>query len=307
MILEERDWDTLLPRIRAGICTPFLGAAVNYGILPLGGAIAQEWADAYGYPLDSKSDLAKVAQYLAIKYDPTRPKEMILDKLDKALQPFNFNDDSEPLNVLARLPFPVYITTNYDDLLFSAIEYHGRASQRKPVFEICKWNKSPSVQPVLFKRGSRFKPSAQNPVIYHLHGHKSVLDSLVLTEDDYLDFLVSMSRNIDEFLPARIQEAITGASVLFVGYSLADIDFKVLFRGLLGNLEAALGKMSVAVQLPYDAAHPNKQQAEDYITHYFGNIRVRVYWGTAKQFAEELWDRWRRFMDGQHTQSLSRP
>jgi SIR2-like protein len=125
-----------------------------------------------------------------------------------------------------------------------------------------------------------------------------VLDSLVLTEDDYLDFLVNMSRDISKFLPAKIQVAVTG-SVLFVGYSLADIDFRVLFRGLLGNLEAALGKMSVAVQLPYEDANKNKEKAEEYITQYFGNIRtsapVRVYWGTAKKFAEDLWDRWKKF------------
>jgi hypothetical protein len=103
-----------------------------------------------------------------------------------------------------------------------------------------------------------------------------------------------MSRDIDGFLPPRIQEAITGSSVLFVGYSLADIDFRVLFRGLLGNLEAALGKMSVAVQLPYEDANPNKMKAEEYITRYFGNINVRVYWGTAKKFSAELWDRWKK-------------
>jgi len=291
MKLENEDWTTLLYRIKTGICTPFLGAAVNYGMLPLGGDIAKDWAAEHHYPLDNTSDLAKVAQYLAIKLDPSRPKELMRDKLNKSQKPFNLNDDSEPLNVLAKLPFPIYLTTNYDDLLFSAIEHHGRA----PAFEICKWNKSLSVQPTLFKRGSKFKLSAQTPVVYHLHGHKSMLDSLVLTEDDYLDFLVSMSKDINEFLPPRIQEAITGTSILFVGYSLADIDFRVLFRGLLGNLEAALGKMSIAVQLPYDHTHPSKEKAEEYITQYFDNINVRVYWGTAKEFAEELWDRWRKF------------
>lgn len=285
MMLEDKDWETLLSRIKAGTCTPFLGAAVNAGLLPLGGSIANDWAAEHGYPLESKSDLAKVAQYLAIKFDPTRPKEFVLDKLDKSAKPLDVNNDSEPLNVLAKLPFPVYITTNYDYLLSSAIEHHGRSSNRSPSTEICKWNRSLSVKPSLFKRGSKFKPSVQTPVIYHLHGHRSLIDSIVLTEDDYLDFLVSMSRDIDGFLPPRIQEAITGSSVLFVGYSLADIDFRVLFRGLLGNLEAALGKMSVAVQLPYEDANPNKQKAEEYVTRYFDNIKVRVYWGTAKQFA----------------------
>ena len=50
---------------------------------------------------------------------------------------------------------------------------------------------------------------------------------------------------------------------MFVGYSLADINFRVLFRGLRGNLAASLKKLSVAVQLPYQDAHPNKQKAEE--------------------------------------------
>jgi hypothetical protein len=297
MILSENDWQTLLTRIQGGKCTPFLGAAVNDGILPLGAEIAGEWADAHGYPLDSRTDLAKVSQFLAIKSDATRPKEMMLEKLDKSQKPFNFNDEDEPLNVLARLPIPVYLTTNYDSLLAQAIDHHGNARGRRAAFEVCRWNSTLAAQPSLFKRGSKFTPGMQTPVVYHLHGHRSVLDSLVLTEDDYLDFLVNMSRE-DAFLPPRIQEAITGSSVMFIGYSLADINFRVLFRGLLGNLESALGKMSVAVQLPYDDASPNKQKAEDYVTAYFGKMRgaaLRVYWGSARSFTRELWKRWKAF------------
>jgi hypothetical protein len=306
MQMEEKDWDTLLTRIKDGICTPFLGAAVNHGILPLGGEIANEWATQFDYPLESRSDLAKVAQFLAINFDATRPKELMREKLKNSQKAFDFNDPDEPLNVLAKLELPVYITTNYDDLLKQAIEHHGNASGRKAAIEICKWNKSLSIPASLFRRGSKFTATQQTPVIYHLHGHRSVLDSLVLTEDDYLDFLVNMSKEMSRemskekgpFLPARIQEAITGSSVMFVGYSLADIDFRVLFRGLLGNLEAALGKMSVAVQLPYDDANPNKKKAEEYITQYFGKMKgsdVRVYWGTAKDFARKLWTRWKTF------------
>jgi hypothetical protein len=297
MQLEEKDWETLLTRLKAGRCTPFLGAAVNHGILPLGGEIANQWAADFDYPLESRSDLSKVAQFLAIKTDATRPKEKILELLDHAEKPFNFNDDDEPLNVLAKLPLPIYITTNYDDLLFRAIEHHGNSTGRRPALEVCRWNSRIAPQASLFRKNSKFSATAQTPVVYHMHGHRSMLDSIVLTEDDYLDFLVTMSKD-DNFLPPRIQESITGSSVMFIGYSLADIDFRVLFRGLLGNLEQALGKMSVAVQLPYEDANPNKQKAEKYITEYFGKTRgteLRVYWGTAKSFARDLWTRWRKF------------
>ena len=299
MQLDENAWETLLARLKSGKCTPFLGAGVNDKILPLGSEIAKTWADRFDYPLESTKDLSKVAQFLATKLgDQSRPKELILAYLDTRLNSLNFNDVDEPLNVLAKLELPIYLTTNYDDLLFQAIEFHGRSTGRKPVFEICRWNKSFASQSSLFERGSKFSPSRQTPLIYHLHGHKSQPDSLVLTEDDYLDFLVNMSKGT-HFLPSRIESALTLSSVMFVGYSLADIDFRVLFRGLLGNLEQALGKMSIAVQLPYDDANPNKQKAEEYIAQYFLKTlrghELRVYWGTARSFARELWTRWSKF------------
>ena len=37
--LEDKDWDLLLRRIKAGKCTPFLGAGAAYGVLPLMAAI----------------------------------------------------------------------------------------------------------------------------------------------------------------------------------------------------------------------------------------------------------------------------
>jgi hypothetical protein len=299
MQLEERDWETLLTRIKSGKCTPFLGAGVNDKILPLGSEVAQDWAFQFQYPLDSSKDLAKVAQFLAVQIDASFPKEQMLLHLDKSQKPLNFNDADEPLNVLAKLELPVYLTTNYDDLLSQAIEFHGRSTGRKGRIEICRWNRGLLSQASLFRKGSQFSPTKQTPVVFHLHGHKSVQHSLVLTEDDYLDFLVSMSKNESKsFLPPRIQEAITLSSILFIGYSLADIDFRVLFRGVLGNLEAALGKLSIAVQLPYEDGNPNKQRAEEYISRYFSKMRgteLRVYWGTARNFARELWARWRRF------------
>jgi hypothetical protein len=268
---------------------------VNHGLLPLGAEIAVEWAEEHGYPLESRSDLAKVAQYLGVKMrEQSRPRELILQLLDKRQKPLNFNDDAQPLNIFAKLPFPLYITTNYDDLLFTALEHHGRSADRRPLREICKWNGSKRVLPKLLKRGRKFQLSASTPLIYHLHGHRSESDSIVLTEDDYLDFIVNMSQSFEDFLPHQIQSALT-QSLMFVGYSLADIDFRVIFRGLRGNLETALDKTCVAVQLPIDDANPNKAAVEKFLTEYFDSKNIRIYWGTASQFAKELWERWRMF------------
>ena len=73
--LEQRDWDLLLQRIKARKCMPFLGAGACFGALPLGADIAREWAQSYSFPLEGSGDLARVAQFLAVEYDLSFPKE----------------------------------------------------------------------------------------------------------------------------------------------------------------------------------------------------------------------------------------
>lgn len=123
-------------------------------------------------------------------------------------------------------------------------------------------------------------------------------ESLVLTEDDYLDFLVNISREQD-LLPPRIQEALTGASLLFIGYRIADWDFRVLFRSLDSYFEKSLGRAHVSVQLIPDVGSPEqKENAKEYLDRYFGKLNIRVYWGDCREFAAELKKRWEDYKRG---------
>jgi len=304
--LDEKQWTRLLKRIRDGKCTPFLGAGVNYGILPLGSDIAKDFAKEYEYPLDDYSDLARVAQFLAISQDPMYPKEEILDMLSDQLRnwektvtlPDFFKAPDEPLSILAQLPIPIYMTTNYDNLMMRALEAH----LKKPRRELCRWNKYVRErlkdEPSFFDSAADIEPSPATPVVFHLHGHDQVPESLVLTENDYLDFLVNISRQQD-LLPPRIQEALAGTTLLFIGYQLADWDFRVLFRGLVDSMEASLRRISVAVQLPPNCPQADKREYQQkYLSEYFSDIKVEVYWGTAKEFTNELGERWRKFNNG---------
>ncbi|MBE9534236.1 MAG: SIR2 family protein [Proteobacteria bacterium] len=288
--LEEKDWDTLLRRIKDGKCTPFLGAGACFGVLPLGSEIARKWAKEYDYPLCDINDLARVAQFLVVDRDDHMfPKEEIV-RLFKDVAPPDFNEPGEPHGILADLPLPVYITTNYDDFMVRAL----KSRNKDPKQELCRWNKYIKSQPSIFASEPGFTPSPANPVVFHFHGYKEVPESLVLTEDDYLDFLVNISRD-QALLPPRIQKALTGASLLFIGYRLADWNFRVLFRGLINSMEGSLRRLSVAVQLPPDASEPERLKAQSYLTEYFKNTDVRVYWGTARDFSTELKERWEKF------------
>jgi hypothetical protein len=296
--LSERDWNLLLTRIRDGKCTPFLGAGAAFGSLPLGSQIATEWANTYDYPFEDSSDLVRVAQFLAVHSDPMFPKEEILRRLKDVRAP-DFSEPDEPHGVLADLPLPLYLTTNYDNFMMQALQSRGK----QPVQELCRWNnrvkEKLSGQPSVLERKARSELTPTSPVVFHLHGylHRDLAESLVLTEDDYLDFLVATSRDAD-LIPRRIQEAFAGTSLLFLGYRIADWDFRVLFRSLVTYLERSIRRAHISVQLvpvENDAPDAQKEKVQAYLDKYFGNLDIRVYWGTCRDFAGELKQRWEEF------------
>ena len=43
--------------------------------------------------------------------------------------------------------------------------------------------------------------NAANPLVYHFHGHVNELNSMVVTEDDYLDFLANLAED-KKLIPA---------------------------------------------------------------------------------------------------------
>jgi len=294
--LEEERWDLLLERIKDGKCTPFLGAGACVGSLPLGSDIAREWAEKHHYPLNDSSDLARVAQYLAVTRDSVFPKEEFLKRI-KGVTPPDFTAPDEPHGVLADLPLPVYITTNYDDFMMQAL----KSRKKNPRQELCRWNKIVrdkfKGKPSIFKSSGESSISPDYPVVFHLHGHSELAESLVLTEDDYLEFLVSISKD-ENLIPPRIQEAMAGTTLLFLGYKLADWDFRVLFRSLVSYLEKSISRSHVSVQLITVAdlsSDTEKGEAQVYLDRYFDKREIRMYWGTCREFAAELRRRWEAF------------
>ncbi|GIK57522.1 MAG: hypothetical protein BroJett015_31850 [Chloroflexota bacterium] len=286
--LNERDWNLLLKRIADGKCTPFIGPAINHAYLPTRRALATSWANEFGYPLEN-GDLARVAQYLAVENHRYFPHDEMQKQIEAAQKP-DFNTPNQPHAILADLPLPIFITTNYDNLMLDALAQH----QKEPRRELCRWN--PYLlrsHPSLLESG--YQPTPANPLVYYLHGHSESPESLVLTEDDYLDFLVNISSN-EYNLPPRIQQSLTDSSLLFIGYRPGDWDFRVLFRGLVAAAQGGLRRISVTVQvppLPDDAAEPTKEKVQEYYGKYIDltDRQMRVYWGTAEQFIAELGQR----------------
>jgi hypothetical protein len=175
---------------------------------------------------------------------------------------------------------------------------------RQPVSEICPWRTAMKRRAVTDEPPKPFpKPSIASPVVYHLHGSLADIDSMVLTEDDYLDFLVAMS-SVPDLVPPQIERAFS-TSLLFLGYSLEDMNFKVLFRKLESFMSRTAGAVHVSVQLePGKDRAPgtplSKEEAaslvaqRNFLQKRLGLQRVAVYWGTCNDFAKDLGERWRQ-------------
>jgi hypothetical protein len=298
---NDEDWDRLFLMVDHDLCTPFLGAGASAGapgtsgVLPTGKAMARDLADKNGYPFPDPDNLVRVAQFVAVKAgNPLVPKLNVIDKL-KGKGPPNFAAPDEIHRAVADLNLPLYLTTNYDDFMTKALQRD--APPRIPRREVCYWNLIRRREPLPDR--PPLAPTPDAPVVYHLHGWLADADSMVLTEDDYLDFLICISET-QELLPPQIQKAVASTSLLFLGYSLEDMNFKVLFRKFAAYKRMGTGGQHFSVQLapkagadvPTDEDKKRVGRQLEYLSRYYGSIDVKVYWGTCQDFALDLRKRW---------------
>jgi hypothetical protein len=284
--------------------------------------LAQAWADDIGYPLSDRMVLARVAQYNRINSrDEEQAKRRFLNFVKASvvqvvsgveparlaaipqlqaqmrewsvgtlthqlglLTPERPESPPNALRLLARLNLPLYITTSYYDFLERAITAEGRKDVRSQI---------PDADPLTADR----RPTQEQPVVFHLHGHEAAPTSVVLSEDDYLAFLARVTQPTNEqrpFLPPYLRERLAECTLLLLGYRLQDWDFLTLFHGLIKAKEAPLRPFSVAIQLSprqqHSAAAPDR--AEQYLKTYFEAARIQVMWSDSHQFVRALWDKW---------------
>jgi hypothetical protein len=126
-----------------------------------------------------------------------------------------------------------------------------------------------------------------------LYGYsgKDFEDSLVLSEDEFLTFIVGVT-NEQTTLPQPILSALTQNSLLFLGFQWDDLGFRALLQSILPRMQHGIGKRApnVAVQLS-----PGADEAMiNYVRGYFKEMNFSVYLGSPADFTRELKEHWDR-------------
>jgi hypothetical protein len=193
---------------------------------PFGAALSRQLAQECDFGTRFPGEDVGNLQRVALAYEIDRSRGQLVDKIrgavDAGRQP------SPMLRALASLDFPLVITTNYDGLFERALRDVGK----QPRVSIYKPESAPTTD---FE-----DETAQSPVIYKLHGDIAHRESLVVTDEDYIQFVLRMSdKEPYDPIPLSLKHFLKRWTTLFIGYSLLDYNLRLLFKTLRWRIDPA--------------------------------------------------------------------
>jgi hypothetical protein len=249
--------------ILLGRVVPFLGAGVNLvdrgpeafqtGVnFPSGGELAACLAAIFHYPVvrPCPVDLARVAQYADLMRGD--------GALYEALRPI-FHTGIAPTSAhrfLAGLPspfgssagaaearHPLIVTTNYDDLLerqyeagcadkdYDAVFYWPKSGEQSLFYHSSCGGEAIPIRDAANYSHAFFE---SRPSVLKIHGtirrEDASQDAYVITENDYVTYLAD--NTLESLLPRRLLKKLQTNHLLFMGYSLQDLNLRVFLQRL---------------------------------------------------------------------------
>ena len=289
--------------------------------------LVAQWAEFIEYPLPDSSNLAQVAQYYFVQRneDPSarteflsflkkffwsmastkvddpalatgikgQVEQMSFSRLVEALDYPKFPDGAEdPLRLLARFPLPVYITTSQSDFIERALEAEGKA----PHTQICFWSgEMANIRKEHRTFTGEFNASITNPLVYHLYGLEEYPQTLVLSEDDYINFLIAITADTNTLnpkIPLYLRRVVGESQLVLIGYHLNTWDFRILFRLMTDFRIDNFSPRGMLIQLQDKENMASNANVIEYLKRYFGSKSFDIEWNDANRFIQEMWNGW---------------
>ncbi|HEY1205029.1 MAG: SIR2 family protein [Bryobacteraceae bacterium] len=204
-------YEDLVEAIRRRGAILFVGAGVSKNVgVPTTAEIVNEIARQLDYdPLAFRSlaDYRTLAEFYQLNKGTLGP---LRSWMDVSWHPHDVDVRSSEIHrLIVELSFPIIYTTNYDRWLEKAFEAYSK-----------EYTKITNVGDVLKAREGVTQ-------IVKFHGDFDDDESIVLTESSFFERL-----DFGTALDIKLQSDVLGRPVLFVGYSLSDINIRYLFYKL---------------------------------------------------------------------------
>lgn len=248
--------ETIAAAIESKKCILFLGAGVHYPPPkdskykyppehrpPLGSALSEFLAKKCDlvakHPKEANhtSQLQRVSWFFEYLLSRQELISSIREAVDTNTQP------SPVLRALATLDFPLIITTNYDHLFERALTMAGKFP-RVGVYD---------VDGVAATDDPADIDDPKRPFVFKIHGDIDKPESIVVTDEDYIQFVLRMSdaqplHPVPETFIFQFKRWPT----LFVGYSLIDYNLRLLFKTLRWKVDTSRYPIAYSVDLSPD-------------------------------------------------------
>lgn len=223
---------------------------------PIGGQLSERLAVECNYPEQDRWNLQRVAWY----YEHIRKfRKLLVDEVKSAVH--TNRQPSPVLRGLARLGFPLVITTNYDQLYERSLDLLAqekaraqgiagdRAAEITAEYEKCIYSSSGTVR----TRDCAAEPTSANPYLLKIHGDVDNPESIVITDEDYIQFVLRMGdKHPYHPVGKNVKTHLVKWPTLFIGYRLSDYNLRLLFKTLRWKMDAAQIPPTYAVDLEPD-------------------------------------------------------
>jgi hypothetical protein len=274
--------------VRQKKCVLFLGSAIHVQSSnpsyvypatkcpPIGNQLSELLATKCSYPDEDRWNLQRVSSYYEWLSGFRSP---LVTEVRNAIhiESGEHNGDTmaerEPspvLRGLARLGFPIVITTNYDQLYEKALkQVQDHADAGKAKIEKAVYSPKSTIRTV----DCPTVPSSTSPYILKIHGDLDEDDSIVITDEDYIQFVLRMSdKHPYHPVGKNTLTYLTKWPTLFIGYRLNDYNLRLLIKTLRWKMDPAQIPASYAVDLKPDVLIRANMERQQYVSFIEKNL-----------------------------------